>query len=205
MRYKGQSKKAAMMLFGLPKGRVMETPEQRRHMVEVLRLSHNPQIKLLVTDADPTNPFGALHTRDSFAKLCESNALTWKAVADEYVAIQKSLGMVGMASNLPEIMRQTSLGAMVRDETCPRCRGKNPHRQRLKNMKYGDCPKCSGTGVLRVDADPDKLKLVFITFGLTAINAGTSVNQTVNVNVGQSMEDLSRDVAGIIEGKVGGP
>src|SRR5438552_12585899 len=137
-----------MMLFGLPKGRVMETPEQRRHMVEVLRLSHNPQIKLLVTEADGTNLIGSLHTRDSFAKLCEQNALTWKAVADEYVAIQKSLGMVGMASNLPDIMRQTSLEAMVRDETCPRCRGKNAHRQRPKNMRDGDCTNCSGTGEL---------------------------------------------------------
>ena len=70
-------------------------------------------------------------------------------------------------------------------------------------MKYGDCPKCAGTGILRVDADPDKLKLVFNTFGLTAVNAGAVMNNTVNVNIGQSMEDLSRDVAGIIEGKVG--
>ena len=202
MRYKGQSRKAAMMLFGLPKGKIMESPEQRAHMVDVLRLSNNPAIRLLVKEADPSNLIGSLHTRESFAKLCEQNALTWKAVADEYVSIQKSLGMVEMGGHLPEIMRQTALGAMVRDETCPKCKGRNPTRQRLKNMKYGDCSKCGGSGILRVDADPEKLKLVFNTFGLTAVNAGPSVNNTVNVNVGQSMEDLSRDVAGIIEGKV---
>src|SRR6266478_4181336 len=181
VRYKGQSRKAAQLLFGLPKGRLMESPQQRAHMIEILKLSHNPAIKMLVREADASNLIGSLHVRDSFAKLCEQNALTWKAVADEYVAIQKSLGMVEMGGHLPEIMRQTALGAMVRDETCPRCKGKNPKRVRLKNMSYGDCPKCAGTGVLRVDADPEKLKLVFNTFGLTAANGAANVNNTVNV------------------------
>jgi len=201
MKYKGQSKKVAQLLFGLPKGRIMESPEQRQHMIDVLRLSDKPAIKLLVMESDPKTIIGAMNTRESFAKLMEANALTWKAVADEYVSIQKSQGMVAMSAHLPEIMKQTALGAMVRDETCPRCKGRNPKRVRLKNMKYGDCPKCSGTGVLRVEADADKLKLVFNTFGLTAVAANAQVTNTVNVNVGQSMEELSRDVAGIISGE----
>jgi len=200
VRYKGQSRKAAQLLFGLPKGRLMESPQQRAHMIEILKLSHNPQIKMLVREADASNLIGSLHVRDSFAKLCEQNALTWKAVADEYVAIQKSHGLVAMADRLPAIMEQTAIAAMIRDETCPRCKGVK--RVRLKNMKFGSCPKCNGTGTTRVDADPDRLKLVFNTFGLTGqgASANVNVNTQVNIDAAQTMEDLARDVSSIIDG-----
>jgi hypothetical protein len=195
-KYKGQSGKAAMMLFGLPKGRVMESPAQRAHMIEVLSKSDNIFIKALVREASMD-----IFKRSSFANLAEHCAIPYETIMKEYVSLQRQQGMVGMAMHLPEIMEQTALAARVRDETCPRCKGRNPKRVRLKNLKYGPCPRCEGVGTLHIDADPERLKLVFNTFGLTATGAQATVNVNtqVNVDAGQSMEDLSRDVASIVD------
>src|SRR5882724_1160471 len=167
-KYKGQSGKAAMMLFGLPKGRVMESPAQRQHMIEVLSKSDNIFIKALVREASMVE-----FKRASFAYLAEHCALPYETIMKEYVSLQRQQGMVGMAMHLPAIMEETALAARVRNEPCPRCKGRNPKRVRLKNLKFGACPKCDGLGTIRVDADPERLKLVFNTFGLTAANGST--------------------------------
>jgi hypothetical protein len=197
-KYLGQAKKAAVMLFGLPEGKQMESPAQRQHMIDILNLSANPIIKdLAVRAADP------LLKRYSFARLTETCAVPYESIMKEYVSIQRTRGLQGMAGHLPTVMEQTALAALVRDETCPKCNGINSQRVRLKNLHYGPCPKCDGTGLVKHEADPEAVKLMFNTFGLTAVAGSASANATVQINLdSQSMEDLSRDVAGIIEGTV---
>ncbi len=198
-KYKGQAGKAAMMLFGLPEGQKMESPVQRQHMIDILMLSANPFVRQCAKDA--ANP---LFKRMSFARITERCAVPYENIMKEYVSIQRTRGLQGMAGHLPEVMEQTALAARVRDETCPKCYGINPTHQRLKNQKFGNCLKCEGTGIVRHEADPESEKLMFNTFGLTtqAGSANVNVNTQVNITESQTMEDLSKDVASIIEGVV---
>jgi hypothetical protein len=171
-------------------------------MIDILSLSANPFIKELARQASQPE-----YARSSFARLTERCAVPYENVMKEYVSIQRTRGLQGMAGHLPTVMEQTALAALVRDETCQACVGKDPQRVRLKNMKYGPCPKCQGTGLVKHEADPEAVKLMFNTFGLTA-TAGTNqvnVNTQVNINEAQSMEELSKDVATIIGEKVLGP
>jgi len=222
-RSKGQAKRNALMLFGVPRGGKMEPKERRQDLALVLRLSQQDRFRALANMA-----LSPIHETTAFTTLMEKLQISYHDLSQEFKALQTSLGFIRAAEHLPDLMAQTALDAKHRIEKCRTCAGKKliavydyeaidkakatvgedirlerPSDPRLVLLSEGKatCPKCSGTGSVEVKGDYDKLKTIFETFGLTGKGGGLAVNLDLrNVRQPETMGELSRAVAPILEG-----
>ena len=95
----------------------------------------------------------------SFGQLCSRAGLSGGEVLRLICQRQLADGMIRMAHHLPDIMENTALAAMGRNEPCPQCQGQGI---------FGEarCFRCEGCGHVRVPGDLRTIRLVFEMFGL---------------------------------------
>jgi hypothetical protein len=211
-RTKGQARKTALMLFGIP--HKMESKEQRESLALVLRKSGDARMQLLARQAlDPDFK----HT--SFATLAENNHLNYHMIADEFKGLMRSEGFIRQAQHLPEIMEQTAMDAKSKWITCETCDGVrevpdieafNKLKREAKAAKAEaptiaprkQCPRCKGEGLTWQLGDIDRLKLVYETYGLTGKGGGVGVQVNISQPPAQneSMADLAASIGPILEG-----
>lgn len=225
-RSKGQARRNAKLLFGAKTGSKMETKESRQNLALVLRLSQHDRFRALANMA-----LSPIHEKTAFTTLMEKLQITYHDISTEYKALQTSIGMIRAADHLPDLMEQTATDAKHREVECVHCKGKgevkvfdytaiDKARAALaENIGLGresdpevellakgraTCAKCRGKGSVEVKGDLDKLRVLFDTFGLTSKGGGLALNVGVNVNNApqQTLGELSRDVAPILEGTV---
>lgn len=222
-RSKGQARRNAMQLFGVKRGSKMEDPKVRQDMALILRLSQHDRFRALANMA-----LSPIYEKHAFTTLMEKLQITYHDISTEYKALQTSLGFIRAADHIPDLMEQTAEDALHKEITCVHCKGKgevkvydytaidkaratlaeniglqresDPEMELLAEGK-ATCCKCKGRGVVEVKGDPDKLRTIFETFGLTAKGGGLALNVNVPINMpNQSLAELSKDVQPIMDG-----
>lgn len=192
---KGQARRTARLLFGLPEGRVMESPEERQATALVLSHSTDARVQRLVTDLLSSDPDS---TRTSLAVIMERHGLNFHMISEEYTRLKKAEGFIRTARHLPAIMEQTAQNAQDRWEDCARCSGTG---KRDTPDGVIDCGCVDGKVFIR--ADETSLKLMFDTFGLTGKSSGVNVNLDLrHTDKPESLGDLAASLGPIIEGGV---
>lgn len=226
-RSKGQARRNALMLFGAKRGSKMETKEARQNMALILRLSQHDRFRALANMA-----LSPIHEKTAFTTLMEKLQISYHDISQEYKALQTSIGMIRAADHLPDLMEQTAQDARHKEVECVHCKGKGQTKvfdydkiakaqaalaENIGLSRESDpevellakgratCVKCHGKGTVEVRGEIDKLKTLFETFGLTAKGGGLALNVGFNATVNvpqQTLGELSRDVAPILEGSV---
>ena len=187
-----------MQLFGLPRGRKMESPEDREFLLNLLSRSDHPQVKMMLLRASLPD-----FASTSLAKIMEDCGLNFHMISREITSLYKSEGFIRSAQHLPEIMEQVAVDAKSKESACKACSGTGKVRTG-KNLAEESCKKCDGTGKVYKLGDVERLRLMFETFGLTG-KAGGGVN--VNLDLRQpsnheTLDSLSQSIAPILEGVV---
>lgn len=226
-RSKGQARRNAMVLFGNKPGSKMETKEARQNLALILRLSQHDRFRALANMA-----LSPIYEKTAFTTLMEKLQITYHDLSTEYKALQTSVGMIRAADHIPDLLEQTAVDARHREVECVHCKGKgqvkvydyvavdkaratlaeniglqresDPEHELLAQGK-ATCKPCGGTGKVAIKGDIEKLKTIFDTFGLTAKGGGLALNVGFNATVNvpqQTLGELSRDVAPIMEGTV---
>ncbi|HWV46546.1 MAG TPA: hypothetical protein VN039_11100 [Nitrospira sp.] len=225
-RTKGVARQNALALFGITTGR-METPEQRESTALVLRLSQNEKIRALATMMMMAEWKGVAMTT-----IMEKLQITYGQLAGEYKELQRSQGFIRAAQHLPEIMEQVAIDAKHSATKCETCAGSgeivvydhaaiekarsvvgentangfvsDPEMVKLAEGR-GKCAICGGRGEVVRLADPEKVKLVFDTFGLTGKGGGVAVNLDLRkLDGADDLGELAGSLGTILEGSSGG-
>ena len=100
----------------------------------------------------------------SLGKLCELVGLRYADLVRMFTRFYTSIGMIRFSRHIPQVMEDTALNALSRDETCFRCEGSGRRNGRM-------CRHCRGKGTVHILGDLTCLKLVYETMGLTGRNA----------------------------------
>lgn len=226
-RSKGQAKRNALMLFGNKYGQKMESKDVRQNMALIMRLSQHDRFRALANMA-----LSPIHEKTAFTTLMEKLQISYHDLSTEYKAIQTSVGMIRAADHIPDLLEQTAVDARHKEVECVHCKGKgqvkvfdyvaidkaraliaenvgmeretDPEVELLAKGR-ATCKPCRGAGKVEVRGDIDKLRTIFDTFGLTAKGGGLALNVGFNATVNvpqQTLGELSRDVAPIMEGTV---
>lgn len=193
----------ARVLLGDGSTRILESPEQRAHFLEVMRSSPVVEMRKLADSIQINNETS--EQRRSIARLIEQHGLNVHDVADEYKRIVKSLGTLAAGQHIPRLMEQTAEDALNRDASCPDCRGKGfterkiiKHEREQKQREA--CSRCSGTGTIVVAGDKESLRITFETFGLLG-GHGPAVNIDLrDTRKHETLEQLSESIAPLLEG-----
>lgn len=198
-RFRGQALATARQLFGVPWGK-MERKEDRESVALVLRLSPNPRMQMLASQAlDP------LFKHTSFAKLAENLGLNYHSLSTEFKEIKRSEGFIRAAQHLPEIMEQVALDSKSTWQKCRTCEGTGEAMEgKGDDARPVVCAKCNGKGQVYVLGDVDRLKLTLEMFQLTGKGGGLNVNLDLRQPpaANESMSALSESIAPILDGTV---
>ena len=117
-------------------------------------------------------------------------------LVDAWVDYNRLLGLMYMATDLPQIMEDVTNNARNRDVVCPRCDG-------LKTVRDGEtesrtCPVCKGTGDVQVPGDSHAIQLVFEALGLIGCKEPViRIEQNMRV---ESLEEMLRMTQKIVMG-----
>jgi hypothetical protein len=117
--------------------------------------------------------YDALHDdayrKTSFAALCRRAGLSLYDLMDLWRSYNCCLGLIAMATHLPDVMEDIGLDSLSRNEQCPRCDGSATVTDGTTE-RY--CPACQGVGTVRVPGDPNASRLMFEILGLIAPRRG---------------------------------
>lgn len=105
------------------------------------------------------------YARYGFSTLARKCRLTLQRLQEVYTDGMRHLGLLRMASHLPQVMEDVAIDAENTLTTCPRCDG-------LMVTPFGEngtrpCPQCEGTGKVKHMGDKHARDLMFETAKLT--------------------------------------
>jgi hypothetical protein len=108
----------------------------------------------------------------AFATLVSKAHLTLQELQEVYSNGMRHIGLLRMASHLPDVMEDVANDAKNTQETCNRCDG-------TRVVPEGDgmkpCPTCRGTGEVKRMGDKHARDLMFETAKLTKQSSGPTV------------------------------
>src|SRR5262249_26236903 len=120
--------------------------------------------------------------------LCRRFDISLQDLVDVWFDYNRLLGLMYMATQLPQIMKDVAHNALNRDLVCPRCDGLKNVRDREAESRI--CPVCNGEGSVSVPGDPHAIELVFEMVGLIG-RKQPAIRIEQNVRV-ESLEELLR-------------
>ena len=172
---------------------LMESPEYRGKLIEVLRQNPDDRIQSLCDQAEDKT----LKTPKSIASIARSLGLHSKEIAKAFMDGKIDEGIVRMAEHIPDVMEDVAVDAKSRDVACNKCDGVGiVHRadgvdeHGEKQYKQVQCPFCEGKGTVRQIGDTDARKLIFEAAKLTGVR-GPLIAQQINEFSGdRGIEDL---------------
>ncbi len=100
----------------------------------------------------------------SLGKLCELVGLRFADLVRMFQRFYTGIGIIRVSRFIPQVMEDTALNALSRDEPCVDCDGTGKRRGRT-------CRDCRGKGTVHVLGDLTCLKLVYEVMGLTGRHA----------------------------------
>ncbi len=191
---------AAVALKDIPKEHVLEVLEGSGDMRMV-------QLSYMIQDGK----YGAR----SLAELCAMNGIGVKDVAKVIEEQHIAFGQIERAKHLPAVLETNAVAAKGKPIPCPTCRGKKRISETCERcdgegvrdeepckactgmgvIDAGPCLTCSETGWVAMAGDPNALKYVMESTGLSAkggINVSVTQNNA-NFSGAGSFEDLMRD------------
>jgi len=158
----------------------------------------------------------AKHRDRSLAQLCAMNGIGFKDVAQVIEDHKVAAGRIDRAKHIPAVLETNAVAAKGRKMPCSTCSGEGKMRETCKLCQGSGkvaklkcemcegigtvlteeiCQTCEGTKWLMQAGDPNALKSVMESTGLSA-KGGISVNVTqnnANFSGAGSFEDLMRD------------
>src|SRR5262245_5564957 len=120
--------------------------------------------------------------------VCRRFGISLQDLVDVWKEYNRLVGLMYMATQLPQIMADVTNNAKNRDVVCPRCDGLKKVRDREAKSRI--CPVCKGEGRVTVPGDPHAIELVFEVLRVIGRKApAIRIEQNDRV---ESMEELLR-------------
>lgn len=116
------------------------------------------------------------HARLTFATICRKFSVTLHELQMLYTDGMRHMGLLNMASKLPQVMEDVAEDSLSKQVVCPRCDGHKILTEILeRDEKTGKpiktqerpCPVCEGDGKVRQSGDKHARDLVFESMKLT--------------------------------------